>query len=379
MPHEIQFATFNVLNLALPGSRFYSNQEPYSIAQYDAKISWLAQQLDRLDADVIGLQEIFSQEALKDVLARTKNYRDAHHLGCDPLPRNGQLSPNVAMISRLPVVGKPIYHLDLPRNLSVSLPDMAQPMTQFTRPILQATLVLPGGRHLNAFVVHLKSKRPDWRQGELEDDPYQHGLATLRSLLRRGTEALGLRYLLTDHGLAGQTPLVVLGDFNDTADAVTTQIVMGSGWRGKAHFDERLYDCVRIQLHSNPLRNTGFSHVHDGAAETIDHILVSKELYRHSPQAIGEVINVRYLNEHLALRPAATSDHGQVVVRVHLYRPEEQATHESTQGASCDDVNYTASGFFGVAAASSPDSSTASAASSSSSEVSSVDSPSSPG
>ena len=375
MPHEIYFATFNVLNLALPGSRFYPNQEPYSIAQYDAKISWLAQQLDRLDADVIGLQEIFSQEALKDVLARTKNYRDAHHLGCDPLPRNGQLSPNVALISRLPVVGKPIYHLDLPQQLSVSLPEMVQPMTQFTRPILQATLKLPGGRHLNAFVVHLKSKRPDWGARELEDDPYQHGLATLRSLLRRGTEALGLRFLLTDHGLAGQTPLVVLGDFNDISDAVTSQIVMGSGWRGKAHFDERLYDCVRIQSHSNPLREIGFSHVHEGAAETIDHVLVSKEFYRHSPQAIGEVISVRYLNEHLALRPAASSDHGQVQVRVRLYRPDEQAPHTSSQEVCGAVDNYAASGLLG-AVASSPEPSTSSADDSS---PASPSSPSSPG
>lgn len=373
MPHELHFATFNVLNLALPGTRFYPNQEPYSIAQYDAKISWLAQQLDRLDADVIGLQEIFSQEALKDVLARTKNYRDAHHIGCDPLPRNGQLSPSVALISRLPVVGKPIYHLDLPQQLSVSLPEMAQPMTQFTRPILQATLKLPGGRHMHAFVVHLKSKRPDWGTRELEDDPYQHGLATLRSLLRRGTEALGLRFLLTDHGLAGQTPLVVLGDFNDISDAVTSQIVMGSGWRGKAHFDERLYDCVRIQSHINPLRDIGFSHVHEGAAETIDHVLVSKEFYRHSPQAIGEVVNVLYLNEHLALQPAATSDHGQVLVRVHLYGSEEQAAHASSQNACGSDVDYTASGFFGADGASSPEPSVSSV------EASSAASPSSPG
>ena len=319
MPHEIRFATFNVLNLALPGSRFYPNQEPYSIAQYDAKISWLAQQLDRLDADVIGLQEIFSQEALKDVLARTRNYRDARHLGCDPQPVRGSLSPNVALISRLPVVGKPIYHVDLPRELSVSLPEIAQPMTQFTRPILQAQLALPNGRLLNTFVLHLKSKRPDWLNGESEDDPYQHGAATLRSLIRRGTEALGLRYLLTDHGLAGYTPLVVLGDFNDTSEAVTSQIVMGGGWRGKAHFDERLYDCVRIQAHKNRLHEIDFSHVHESAAETIDHVLVSKEFYRHSPHAIGEVVNVHYLNEHLALRPAATSDHGQVLVRVRLY------------------------------------------------------------
>ena len=64
MQQELRFATFNVCNLALPGVKYYEDQIPYSSEEYDAKISWIAQQLDRLDADVIGLQEIFSQAAL---------------------------------------------------------------------------------------------------------------------------------------------------------------------------------------------------------------------------------------------------------------------------------------------------------------------------
>ena len=81
MQHEVRFATFNLLNLALPGVRFYADQEPHTQAQYDAKADWIAQQIDRLDADVIGFQEVFSQDALRDVLSRTKHYGDAHHVG----------------------------------------------------------------------------------------------------------------------------------------------------------------------------------------------------------------------------------------------------------------------------------------------------------
>ena len=104
MQQELRFATFNVCNLALPGMKYYEDQIPYSVEEYDAKISWIAQQLDRLDADVIGLQDIFSQSALKDVLAKTQKYRDAHHIGFDPDPQADHLTPSVALISRLPVV-----------------------------------------------------------------------------------------------------------------------------------------------------------------------------------------------------------------------------------------------------------------------------------
>ncbi|GAA4012631.1 endonuclease/exonuclease/phosphatase family protein [Actimicrobium antarcticum] len=319
MPHELRFATFNVFNLALPGSRFYAGQEPWSIAQYDAKISWLAQQIDRLDADVIGFQEIFSQDALKDVLARTRHYRHAHHIGSDPQPRDGHLSPSVALVSRLPLLVPPILHDRLPRNLSVVLPDTPLPMTRFTRPVLQVELALPGHGSLHAFVVHMKSKRPDWNPDEADDDPYHLGMASLRSLIRRGTDALGLRYLMTDLQLRQRVPLVVLGDFNDDAAAVTTQLVMGSGRRDRSALYERLFDSYRIQSGRDPSRDVGFSYLHEGVYQTLDHVLVSEEFHPRSPYAIGEVLEVIYLNDHVGLRLAAASDHGQVVVRVRLF------------------------------------------------------------
>ena len=103
MQQEIRFATFNVLNLALPGLRFYDGIEPYTQELYDAKVAWLAQKFDQLDADVIGLQEVFSQDAVRDVLARTSRYRDAQHIGFEP--EAGKLTPSVALITRLPLAG----------------------------------------------------------------------------------------------------------------------------------------------------------------------------------------------------------------------------------------------------------------------------------
>jgi len=70
MQQEIRFATFNVCNLSQPGAKLYDNLEPLTEAAYEAKVDWTAQQLDQLNADVIGLQEIFSLDALRDVMAR---------------------------------------------------------------------------------------------------------------------------------------------------------------------------------------------------------------------------------------------------------------------------------------------------------------------
>lgn len=319
MQQELRFATFNVCNLALPGVKYYDDQIPYSSEDYDAKITWIAQQLDRIDADVIGFQEIFSQAALKDVLAKTQSYRHAHHVGFDPEPQGGRVSPSVGLVSRLPVAAGATAYTELPHRLSVDLPGIANPVTHFTRPVLHAQVMVSQELVVNVFVCHLKSKLPDYRGVRIDSDSDPVGVAMLRSLIRRGTDALGLRYLLTDHAQGDRKPTVVMGDFNDVAGAISTQMVMGLGKYPRNGFDDRLFESYRIQSRRDPLRDVGYTHVRDGNYETIDHILVSEEFNPASNIAIGEVSEVVYLNDHIAFRQPAASDHGLVLARILLY------------------------------------------------------------
>lgn len=319
MQQEIRFASFNVCNLAPPGLTFYDNLPPYSPQEYEAKVGWLARQLDELDADVIGFQEIFSQAALKEVLARTEKYRHAHHAGFDPDPAVLPLTPSVALVSRLPLAAAPTAFSQLPADLVARLPHAQDVLTRFTRPLLHVQVRVSDHLTINVLVVHLKSKRPDYHHDEDESDPDLFGLASLRSLYRRGTEALGLRQLVNGFmNEDGPAPLVVMGDFNDIADAVTTQLVMGIGRFDEDNYSQRLFDSNRIQLARNFSRDVGYTHLHDGIFNTIDHVLVSKEFHPDCNDAIGAVEEVLYLNDHILLRPAQASDHGIVLVRLSL-------------------------------------------------------------
>ncbi|MEA5098863.1 MAG: endonuclease/exonuclease/phosphatase family protein [Burkholderiaceae bacterium] len=319
MQQEIRFATFNVCNLAPPGMKYYERMEPYTRAEYDAKTTWLAQQLDRMDADVIGFQEIFSQAALKDVLAKTRHYREAHHAGFDPDPRAEKLTPSVALVSRLPLAGPAQALTDLPQALHTTLPGSGRAVVRFTRPVLHARVMLTNQLMAHVCVLHLKSKRPDYIQGEHEDDYRDHGIATLRSLVRRGTEALGVRLLLAELLHGNRVPAVVMGDFNDVASASTTQLLMGGGQHHRESYDERLFDAYRIQRRVWRGREVAFTDIHDGLHETIDHILVSEEFNPDSRFAIGAVEEVLYFNDHVAQDLPYASDHGQVLARLRLY------------------------------------------------------------
>lgn len=327
MQQELRFATFNVCNLALPDVKFYEDQLPYSQDDYEAKTAWIAQQLDRLDADVIGLQEIFSQAALRHALSKTEKYRDAHCIGFDPDPAAEHLTPSVALISRLPVVDDGESIAALPHDLHIALPGVRQPVTRFTRSILRAGIQATQTLRIQIFVCHLKSKMPDYRVDVPDGHPDQTGAAMLRSMIRRGADALGLRYLLSETNREMRMPTIVLGDFNDVATAIPTQMVMGLGKYPVDGMDERLFDSYRIQSRRDPTRDLGYTHMHDGSYETIDHILVSSEFNPALPNAIGEVREVTYLNDHMLFKQPHASDHGLVVARILLQdKPDDTDT-----------------------------------------------------
>lgn len=321
MQQEIRFATFNVFNLAPPGVQLYDNLAPLTIAEYEAKADWTAQQLDQLDADVVGFQEIFSQAALRDVLSRTRKYKDAIHAGFDPDPHATRLTPNVALVSRLPLAAAPVVYAEFPQGVT-SEPRPGD-SDRFARAPLHVQVVLPGEHVVDVVVVHLKSRRPDYIGADCGDDPLQFALANLRSLVWRGTEAVALRVLLSTLMRESARPCIVMGDFNDTADAVTTSIVLGGNavldcapgeeWRG------RMFDCAQIQQRQDHLRHVGYTTVHEGHYATIDHVLVSEEFNPASPRAIGAVYDVAYMNDHLSQQRPETSDHGQVLVRLRLH------------------------------------------------------------
>jgi endonuclease/exonuclease/phosphatase family metal-dependent hydrolase len=319
MPQETRFATFNLYNLAPPGAVLYANLAPLTVEQYEEKLNWSAQQLDLLDADIVGFQEVFSQAALDQVLARTRHYRHAQRIGFDPDPALPRLTPSVALVSRLPLAGPALACIRFPDG--VTLPPGSRDDTCFTRPVLHAQVILPGSHHIDVLVVHLKSRRPDYRNNDVGDATLLHAMANLRSLIRRGTEAVALRVLLSDLRRSSGRPCIVLGDFNDALDAVTTSIVLGADddCDPSQALAGRMFDSAQIQLRQNDLRQMACTNVHDGHAMTIDHILMSEEFHPASHQAIATVLDVVYLNQHLQQALPGASDHGQVVARIWLH------------------------------------------------------------
>ncbi len=268
---DFTLATFNVKNLIGPEKEYY-RFEQYTPEEYAWKVDWLADQVLTLNADIIGFQEIFEQEALAAVVAeadargaelnaavipdQTKRYarkaifRKLQYRAYGPgslfwAPNSfdgepGSRRPGLAILSRFGFEGTPMVIQDLARPLEIGLPALGGGeagsfrLDRLSRPILKARIPV-GGQVITVFNCHLKSKLGEYPRKEgtfapeadlLNYDPVGRAIGEARAALRRMGEAVVMRQLVVDEIKAGY-PTFVVGDFNDAENAVSSAIIAG--------------------------------------------------------------------------------------------------------------------------------------------------------
>lgn len=323
----VRVASFNLLNFALPSTVFYGKQQ-YSPEEYAQKKAWITMQLTKLNADIIGFQELFDEQALREVIEEHPLYKGAIIvMGA----RKGG-SPGVALVSRFPIQSTSI-HTHFSEKLEVE--GMIVPFESFSRPILRVRVELQKGLNVEVFVAHLKSKRPLIPEGVNRHAALEISKGKARSLLMRAAEANALRTILMDTLEHRDTPVMVLGDLNDTHTAVTTRIISGEAppryWpmEHKAKvWDTLLYHVKDIQARQSS-QDVYYTHIHNGHYESLDHIMVSQELVRENPNRVGRVVYVEAFNDHIIDQTLAAgpinpceSDHAQVVATIELDSPK---------------------------------------------------------
>ena len=230
-------ASFNVKNLIGPGKVYYPF-EYLTPEAYAWKRDWTSDQLLRMDADIVGFQEIFDEASLRDVIVecdekgtevnrisqpgrdkkyhRRAIYRNIRYseygaeAGLVYAPNmhsreeDGRRRPGVAVLSRFPIVESTAIQDLSDTPLSTSFSDLVGgdagkwALTNLSRPILRVVLDVEG-REVAVFNCHLKSKHgevdrlPDGTRPAddlLNYDPAARAMGSLRAALRRMGEAL---------------------------------------------------------------------------------------------------------------------------------------------------------------------------------------------
>jgi predicted extracellular nuclease len=338
---RFSIASFNLYNLQLPGQRMNPGQKPWTKREFERKVSWTAEQINSLKPDIVGLQELWHRDAMGEVLDRhalADRYEllaepaNGNRIICGALVRKGMRRGNPEWIDHFPDA----VRLESRNSLDLQAPEISVAISRFSRPVLRFQVALRDESPLTeVFVTHLKSKLPTRIDQEVwfKDSPETYkehatALGAALSTIRRTAEAAALRVLLTGVMKGTATPVIVLGDINDgqhsnTANILTEQprYLVGDSQGGA---DVGLYTAQTLQEYRDT-RDVYYTHVHNDLRESLDHVLVSEQLYDHSRRRLwlfdGLIINNDHLNED-DHRGTGTGDHGLVCVSF-KYRPLE--------------------------------------------------------
>jgi len=341
---RFRVASFNVENLILPDLRYYDRLKD-TREQYDTKVNWIASILNRAKADIVGVQELWFDEALADAAKRSFIYANGVHIAAPGATRAENLTghmakrPRLGLLSRFPIKAASSVQ-DFPPSVDLTIPlridggaikPVPVDVPQFQRAVLRAVVDL-NGIDLVVYVAHLKSKGPLIREGEDGDDPFVASLGQARATIVRAAEAAALRHLILADLKETRRPVVVLGDLNDTPDAASTQTVRGPTPHKDMDRDEKralwdviLYSTFRVAAERSSQIHT---HIYDGERDILDHILVSEEFYPRNRGRIGEVLRHEVINDHLRddddpSKPPGSSDHGVPIAEIRLFAPFE--------------------------------------------------------
>jgi endonuclease/exonuclease/phosphatase family metal-dependent hydrolase len=306
---RLRIATFNVENFGAPKHT----------APLDARIGALRPLLERLNADVLCLQEVDPQppegggakahprelralDALLDGTPYARFHRAA--------TRNRDGSDfadihNIIILSRWRIdETRQLWHdlVDAPSWRATTARPAAskpEPLT-WDRPALIARIALPTGRPLHVAGVHLRAPLPAPVRGQKLGHAHWRSIGGwaegyVLSEMKRAGQALEIRLWLDQVLGADNDALVaVMGDFNAEEHHTPVEVVLGRddtmGERGGATAAGILVPAERAV--PRELRHTI---IHDGRCQTLDHILVSRALA--SAQRGAEVVNDGLLDE----------------------------------------------------------------------------------
>ena len=321
----IRIATFNLENLD-----DVAGAKP-TLAE---RIRIMRPQLERVNADILCLQEVHSQgannartlAALNEMLGNTQ-YAGFHRQ--TTVTGTGQLYDvrNLVTLSRFLIAStRVIRDSEGPRPsykmATANPPDLTASALEWERPMLYTQIDVGGGLLLHVINVHLKSKLPATIPGQKVDNftwrtasAWAEG--SFIAAMKRVGQALQARLLIESIFDANDGALIaVAGDFNSEADEVPIKAICGpvEETGNAAHSSRMLIPC------ENNIPGTArYSLFHLGRGQMLDHVIASRGLIRFFRHA--EIHNEALPDESGAFRVDSQfpeSDHAPVIAEFAL-------------------------------------------------------------
>lgn len=313
---EIKVATFNLFNYLAPPDAFYDFDRIYSAEQWQKKENWIAHYLQSHQPDIIGFQEVFSIDALSE-LVKKQGYDyfavvDKPTVIDDFIHRD----PVVALACKFPITD--IASVPVDKELVAQL-GLASDF-DFSRQVLRATIELPHLGACDCYVVHFKSKRAAW-QGEIDKLTSLEGNALSQfkaqvaggwaSSIQRGSEATLLMMQMLERRAKTGNAMMLMGDFNNPLkDGILAHLTTPNLLFNNDQTQQRLVKFYTLrdawdlyeanqQLVSEQVPIRGATHYFGQSSSVLDYILLSSEFDAQDQSSYFEVSDYINTDKHL--------------------------------------------------------------------------------
>ena len=287
----LRVGTFNVENL---DDESDDNNPPLK-----ERIPVLRSDLNRLDADILCLQEVHSQkqiesnsedsgrilDALDSLLEGTK-YATFNRVYTKRKNNRPYAERNLVILSSFPIVNSRQYlnnFIDTLqyRKVTAIPPDDAASEVTWERPILYAEIDHPQLSTLHVIDLHLKSRLASNVKGQKEDRFTWNSAAGwaegyFLSSIKRVGQALETRILIDDIFDGDENAkILVCGDFNAEPGEVPVKAICG---KVENVNNPKLRSRVLISCSKAIAKSVRYTHLYLGNPNLLDHILISQSL-----------------------------------------------------------------------------------------------------
>jgi len=334
-----------LFNYLEPPNAYYEFERIYSTEQWVKKQKWITEYLCEYQPDIVGFQEVFSAESLKElVLAQGYKYFavvDQPEIIDDFIYK----SPVVAIASRYPIVEVSAVK---PNTELAQILGLAEGFS-FSRKVLRATVNIPHLGNCDCYIVHFKSKRSMIELNEQNNSwsPEKTIIESLKanvaggwgSTIQRGSEATLLMIDTIERREVTANPMVLMGDFNNTlTDGVLSHLLTNTLRFVSSHDSEAYlakyclndaWDLFQKVISNEPIETSREeiasrtpTHYFGAGNSVLDYILLSCEFDASYHDSLYQVSAYDTYDRHLINpifeRDGESTDHGIVLVTLTL-------------------------------------------------------------
>ena len=331
---KIRIGTFNLFQFVEPPFSWYTKKEKFTDKEWEEKTAWIKKQIQVMNCDIIGFQEVFSQNALKELLLELgfKYFKTIDKAKIDKKNDLIYISTTVALASKFPIKNLKKVETDF----STLKKHNIEGFFRFAREPIKATIILQNQKEINFYVCHLKSNRENefeyifTKTDKLEDKLKKVEVALKNnyslSLKQRLCEASSLYSDIKTN----RNPSILVCDLNDkefslTIDALTNKKYHEENLKKDDFLLLDAYHLHKIKV-INPhpefkgVKRTPTSYF-AGKGNVLDYVFVSKHFDKNNKFHIGKVTSYEIFDEHLQKNQNGSllkSDHAQIVCEIEI-------------------------------------------------------------